>query len=326
MRIGVTGGRGFIGSYACEALAAAGHKVFAIDDQRDAVLEESPEGITDLWGDAGDAVLYTSFEPRLEAIVHAASPVGPVALLGTPGIVEEIVRTTATVARAAVRDGSRLLNISTSEVYGRPGRYHETDTLEIPARYSARDEYAVGKLAGERIVATAAQAGADTMTIRPFNVAGPRQSRRKGFVLPTFAEQALEGDPVTIFGDGHQERAFTAAEDVALYIVRAFELEPETWDGRPINVGNPRNQITIGDLARRVLTVTDKRLGREPDPATWRIRHTTGKEVHGPLYEEAIGTQKLPLIGEAEALGWRPRVDLETLIERTVAAKLRQPA
>jgi nucleoside-diphosphate-sugar epimerase len=144
--------------------------------------------------------------------------------------------------------------------------------------------------------------------VRPFNVAGPGQSASKGFVLPTFCEQALGGWPLTVFGSGEQERAFTAVWDVADFIGRyAWNSE---WDGRVFNLGNPANTTTILDLARRVLALSGRRENA--------YLLTTGQEVHGEDYAEADGFQKLPIIEEAQSLGWRPRYTLDDLIKATL--------
>lgn len=312
MRVMVSGGLGFIGSVVAEGFVRQGHHVIVVDDFSGNVVDGIND--TELWADSVTSPEFVTnavdlYRVRdLDLIVHAASPVGAVGVLARKGrIVPDIVGGTDNVVSLAERVGARVINVSTSEVYGRSGEYHEADPCKINAGYNARREYAVGKLAAEYAVAGS---GIDAVTIRPFNVAGPRQTSAKGFVLPTFCEQALAGEPVTVFGDGEQERAFTAVWDVASFIDTLIDHDDVTWSGETYNVGNPDNRTTIRELAARVL----RQCGRGPDA----IVHTDGNAVWGPDYAEADGFRKLPTIEYAQSLGWRPRHNLAALIRLTL--------
>lgn len=299
MRVVVTGGLGFIGSHVAERLLAEDHNVLVIDDGSGAVVRDLPCGVI-----RDDVRNIDIGHLRPDLIVHCASPVGAVGLLSLAGrIVSDIVSVTAHAATAAIQARCPLVNISSSEVYGFSGTYHERDSCIVPAKHSARLEYAVGKLAAEHAVI--GTPGLRSITVRPFNVAGPRQTRAKGFVLPTFVEQARAGAPLTVFGDGQQERSFTAVHDVVDFIVN---LRHGDFDGRVVNVGNDRNRTTVHALARHVI----RRLG-----STSYIEYTTGKAVHGDAYEEAEGHIKVPDTGRANLMGWHPRVDLDRLIMLT---------
>lgn len=300
MKVFVTGGLGFIGSFTCEHLRDLGHEVVAIDDLSSNVVT-GIDGVTTVVED----LRRVGFS-RADAVVHCASPVGAVALLhARASITQEIVDTTHYVAAHCASLGIPLVNISTSEVYGFSGEYHETDSLTVPDKHSARIEYAVGKTAGEHLLYGFKDLR--FISLRPFNVTGPRQTSAKGFVLPTFVEQAQAGDPLTVFEDGKQERAFTSVYDVARFIGRA--ITHRTFDRRAYNVGNPGNRTTINALAQRVLDLTG---------SDSTVIHTTGKAVHGEAYEEAEGRVKVPSIARANSVGWSPHDTLDQLIAKTI--------
>lgn len=307
MNILITGALGFIGSHLADAYIARGDNVTGIDNYSGHVVEKV-EGMRFRYGDVRTVLLKADMRPRrFDLVVHCASPVGAVALLERRSIVAEIVETTQAVLAYCRQNRVPLINISSSEVYGFSGVYHEGDDCVIPHQLSHRIQYAAGKLAAEHLVRTS---GLETLTVRPFNVAGPRQTSAKGFVIPTFVEQALAADPLTVFEGGFQERSFTAVWDVCDFILNARP----TVEGEVVNVGNPDNRTTVLDLAERVNDV----LGFSTE-----IVFTTGKEVHGPDYEEAKGVVKVPAIAVARGMGWEPRVGLDEMIART-ADEIRQ--
>lgn len=298
MRVLITGALGFIGSHLADAYAARGDTVTGIDNKSGNVLDTIP-GACVLIADVrhiDEAIL-----PVPDLVVHAASPVGAVALLARSSIVAEIIETTQAVIRYCQRHKLPLINISSSEVYGFSGVYRETNDCVVPHRLSHRLQYAAGKLAAEQLVRTSRLTA---MSIRPFNVAGPRQSRAKGFVIPTFCEQALAGEALTVFDGGYQERCPTAVWDVCEFIADADPGSAEV-----VNVGNPGNRTTVLELAEMVL---DAAGGGSVD-------FTSGRAVHGPAYEEAIGRVKVPDASLAMNLGWRPRIGLREMVERTLA-------
>lgn len=299
MKVFVTGGLGFIGSFTCEHLRDLGFEVVAIDDLSANVVSEI-DGVTVTINDLRE-VDYSS----ADCVVHCASPVGAVALLSQDSIVHEIADTTHHVASRCASLGIPMVNIATSEVYGFSGEYRESDSLTVPDKHSARIGYAVGKIAGEHILHGFKDLS--FTNIRPFNVTGPRQTSAKGFVLPTFVEQALAGDPLTVFEDGKQERAFTSVYDIARFIGRV--VTERTFDRRTFNVGNPENRTSIVGLAATVIAKTD---------STSEITFTTGKAVHGDAYEEAEGIVKVPNIARARSIGWTPHDSLYSLIQKTI--------
>jgi UDP-glucose 4-epimerase len=222
-------------------------------------------------------------------------------------ILRRIVDDTYAIADYAMEAGAKLCDVSTSEVYGggREGYCAEGDTMIIPPKVSARLEYAMGKLGGEIALMNLTRVtGLQATIVRPFNVSGPRQSDRGGFVVPRFVKQALAGDPLTVYADGKAVRAFTHVRDIAAGILLAMR---RGRSGEAYNVGNPANKTTIRELAERVIEVTE---------SDSRIDFVDPKELWGPLFEEA--NDKYPDATRAmEELGWKPRHGLDETIRET---------
>jgi nucleoside-diphosphate-sugar epimerase len=302
VRILITGALGFIGSHLADAYIAQGHDVIGVDNMSGNVVNEIDGMALTFHSDVATHLPVCAVDADL--VVHAASPVGAVALLSNDSIVAEIIESTQAVLRYCERVDATLINISSSEVYGFSGVYRETDPCVVPHRLTHRLQYAAGKLAAEQLARTSR---VPSITVRPFNVAGPRQTSAKGFVLPTFVEQAINGEPLTVFG-GAQQRSLTAVWDVVDFIVRATSGMVFNGKGCIVNVGNPANRTTVDDLAHRVIDILGSDSG---------IRYTDGKTVHGPQYEEAEGVIKIPDITLARSLGWEPRIGLDDMITRT---------
>ena len=312
MNVAVTGGLGFIGSHIVDGLLAAGHDVEIIDSMVAAVTDGREYDahprctvqratVRDFLDEGGD------FE-GFEWVIHAASPVGPAGILADQGrLGGEIVATAQAVAEACLEGGSALCTFSSAEVYGRSGLLGEDDAIRVPTHFNARIEYAIAKTLTEALSLNNRHRGLRAIVIRPFNVAGSRQSRAGGFVVPTFVQQALADEPLTVFAGGTQIRAFLAASDLSRFVVDHLDAAFES--GEPIfNLGNPENAISVWSLAERVVTL----LG-----SSSAIEHRDGREVHGPLYEEAESLEKLPVLRAAPAVGWRPGVGLDELILQT---------
>lgn len=310
----VTGGAGFIGAHLVERLLDdAKVHVCLVDDLSGVAF--SPNRMLESIQEDRPGHLDIHFQPieqfcprvRFDTIYHLASIVGPAAVLFRAGtIAESIVRSSYRTIRIAMASRARLVNVSTSEVYGGGvnGYCQEDTPRTFRGTATARQEYAAGKMAVEIAIQNlCAGRMLDAVTVRPFNVAGPRQSGRGGFVLPRFIAQAILNEPLTVFGDGQQVRAFTDARD----ITGALTLCAEKGErGSIYNVGNPNNRVTIDELADRVLEVTESTGGKCHINPYW---------VFGETYAEA--PDKFPDIDRIAALGWQPQYDLDETITAT---------
>ena len=314
MKILVTGGFGFIGSHLVERVAEDRRaSVSVVDD-----LSSSPLPLGQLLREFGalvkrldrylctveDYCAHHADEP-VDAIYHLASVVGPAGVLPHTGkIVRSIVDDTYAVVELALRHRARLVVVSTSEVYGGgvEGLCAEDMPKIVSPRSSARLEYAIGKLAAETVVINTCQASSlQACIVRPFNVAGPRQSGKGGFVLPRFVGRALKGLPLEVFGDGSQLRAFTHVRDIVSGLLLAME---RGQPGEVYNLGNPTNRCSIGELAEAVIRAT---------ASSSTILFVDPKKIFGPLYEEA--SDKFPDASKAMSrLGWQPITSLDETV------------
>lgn len=316
----VTGGFGFLGSHLVEKLLAEeGARVHVVDNLSTSPINVeayvrrlgSPPTLTyDLISieDYTKSLASTS-TPRFDEIFHLASVVGPVGVLAHAGqITRTITDDTYRVVDLVKATGARLCDVSTSEVYGggRDGYCSENDSKIITPKVSVRLEYAVAKLACEVALMNMTKVSdMFAVIIRPFNIAGPRQATKGGFVLPRFIRQALAGEPITVYGDGKMIRAFTHVSDVADGIILALRRGTR---GQAYNIGNPANKTTILDLARRVVAIAQ---------SSSAVQSVDPKALFGPLFEEA--NDKFPDSDLASReLGWTPRYTLDEIIRSSL--------
>lgn len=315
-RILVTGGFGFLGSHLIELLTASAEtQVHVVDNLStnplplEVLLKELRHPVNLSYTIDNVAQFSRSFDGEpFDEIYHLASVVGPAGVLPHAGnISASIVNDTMAVVNLALRSNAKLVDVSTSEVYGggQEGFCSEEMPKIVPPKISARLEYAVGKLAAETsLLNLCTVKGLDARIVRPFNVSGPRQSGKGGFVLPRFIGQAMATENITVFGDGTQIRAFTHVKDIAAGILCAMQ------NGRPgsvYNIGNPSNRCSILELAQEVLAVTG---------STSKIVFVDPKQIYGPLYEEA--NDKFPDASKSiTELSWKPQHERRRAIEDT---------
>lgn len=313
-RILVTGGFGFLGGHLVEELVKEpANRVHVVDN-----LSTSPMDFEEYLAEIGrprnltyslcdvEEFSRTADQFEFDQIYHLASVVGPAGVLPYAGrIVQLVVNDTYRLMDLAQRWQAKLLDVSTSEVYGggQNGRCSESYPKIVPAQVTVRLEYAVAKMASETaILNTCAVSPLKATIVRPFNIAGPRQSGRGGFVLPRFIAQSLRNEPITVFGAGEQVRAFTHVKEVADGVIRAME---RGRSGEAYNLGNPENRITILELAQQVIQLTGSRS---------EITFVDPREIYGPLYAEA--SDKYPDATRARnELGWSPKYDVGRVIQ-----------
>jgi nucleoside-diphosphate-sugar epimerase len=310
----VTGGLGFVGSFMSEAFVRRGDKVTIVDSCVSSVVEaedlDIPAGSMEFAAESvEDYLLKRESLDDFDMVVHCASYVGPASILQYSGqLGPAIVNTTSRVIEKCIEADIPLVNFSSAEIYGKSGILQEDGDIRVPPYFNPRIEYALGKLTAESMCINSKDRGLRSATIRPFNVAGPRQSRYGGFVMPTFVQQAIQGRPMTVFATGKQKRAFLSVTDLCRFVTDHLD-DAAFANPKVYNVGNPGNTTEIYGLAERIKEMT----GSESD-----ITYADATKIYGPQYEEAESFEKLPEIKNAAALGWAPQVTLDELIEETI--------
>jgi UDP-glucose 4-epimerase len=261
MRVLITGGAGFVGSHLVDACVARGDVVVVVDDlstgRRENIEAHIAAGRVRFFeGKAEDpAVIGPAFE-GVELVYHLAAAVGVFQILAHPlaSIRTNLDASSAVFERAAAR-GIRTLFTSTSEVYGKnvaDALKEDDDTIYGPTRVH-RWLYAVSKATDEFLaLAHHQELGLPVTVVRLFNTTGPRQTGAYGMVVPRFVRQAMEGKPLTVYGDGDQMRCFTNVHDVVAALMVLTDTPAAI--GQVVNVGNPR-EISIRDLAALVCEI-----------------------------------------------------------------------
>ena len=309
----ITGGFGFIGTTLVELLLKEEDAhIHVVDNMSTSpvVLDHFLSSISNKDNLSYDLISVQDFFLHKQSkvwneIYHLASPVGPAGVLQHSGnMVRDVINDTYLLIDYCIKHNSRLVDISSSEIYGggQSGFCPENTPKIVPAVTTVRLEYAIAKLAAETaIINNCRTNGLNASIVRPFNVAGPRQSPKGGFVLPRFIQQATQNLPITVFGDGSALRAFTHVHDMSTGIIQTMR---KGKNGEAYNIGNPENKTSIGELAKLVKSLLN---------SSSEIINIDGKEIYGPTYEEA--NDKFPDSSKAQDnLEWKPLFDIETVI------------
>ena len=315
MRVLITGGAGFIGSHLAEALLAARHEVYVLDD----LSTGSIDNIAHLKARPGfhytiDTVfndpLVAELVDRAEVIFHLAAAVGVKLIVQEPvHTIETNVHGTEVILRHAAKKKKLVFIASTSEVYGKSTAvpFHEDADLVMGATTRHRWAYACSKALDEFLaLAYWKEKKLPVIIVRFFNTVGPRQTGQYGMVVPTFVQQALAGEPMTVFGDGKQSRSFTYVGDVVGALLQLM-VEPRAI-GQVFNIGNPE-EVTIVELANRIKEVTGS-------------KSVIVKVPYDQAYEAGFEDmpRRVPDLTKIRALiGYEPRVDLAAIIRAVVA-------
>lgn len=298
----VTGGAGFLGSHLCERLLDEGMEVVCIDN----LLTGSLSNIEHLIGRDGfafvkyDVTNFLHVEGQVRFVLHFASPASPIDYLELPIQTLKVGSLGTHKALGLAKDKrARFLLASTSEVYGDPLVHpqHESYWGNVNP-VGPRGVYDEAKRFAEAMtMAYHRYHGVDTRIVRIFNTYGPRMRARDGRVVPTFINQALAGQPLTVYGDGSQTRSFCFVTDLIDGIVRL--LFSEITD--PVNIGNPA-EMSVLDFARAVQAATGNQVTIE------------SREL--PVDDPRV---RQPDISVARSrLGWSPRVALEEGLRETI--------
>lgn len=309
MRILVTGAAGFLGSHLCEYLLNKNHQVIGMDN----FITGSPDNLAHLAGRDGfqfirhDVSDFIFAPGKIDAVLHFASPASPnpASPYGYTNLPIQTMKAgalgthnTLGVARA---HRARYLLASTSEIYGDPLEHPQKETYWGHVDpIGVRSVYDEAKRFAEAL--TMAYHGyhkLDTRIVRIFNTYGPRMRLDDGRVVPNFIQQALRGEPLTIYGDGTQTRSFCFVDDLVEGIYRLL-LSDQHY---PVNIGNP-TETSILEFAETINRITNNYAGIEMRPA---LRLGDDPQRRRPDITRA-----------KEILSWEPKVRLQAGIERTI--------
>ena len=302
-RVLVTGGAGFLGSFLCERLLAEGCDVICVDNfytgtKRNIIhLLENP--FFELIRHDITFPLYL----EVDEIYNLACPASPIHYQNDPVQTTKVnVHGSINMLGLAKRLQAKILQASTSEVYGDPAVHPQTETYWGNVNcIGIRSCYDEGKRCAETLFFDYhRQHRVNIRVVRIFNTYGPRMHPNDGRVVSNFIIQALDNQDITVFGEGGQTRSFCFVEDLIDGLIRMMNA-PDDFIG-PVNIGNP-NEFTILDLAEKVISLTG----------------STSKIVHQPLPEDDP-LQRQPNIDLAkERLGWAPKTQLDEGLARTIA-------
>ena len=315
MHILITGGAGFIGSHLTDALLNRGDSVSVLDNLSTGSIEnvqrlqEHPR-FSFTHGAIDDSPALDRLAGRADAIVHLAAAVGVQLVLERPTqTIETNVLGTHALLAAARRYGCHTLIASTSEVYGKSEAlpFSEDDDLILGPPSRTRWVYAATKLLDEFLALAAHQEFGLPLTImRLFNVVGPRQTGRFGMVLPRFVNQALRGQPLTVYGDGTQTRCFCHVSDIVRAMVAL--LGQTTTSGQIYNIGS-NHELTIRELAEQIVDRTN---------STSSIRYLPYDQAYSAGFEDM--RRRVPDISKiGAAIGWTPTHLLPKILDDMIA-------
>ena len=305
----VTGGAGFLGSHLCEALLQRGHRVVCIDNLETGSLANI-EHLRDEAFDFRhhDVTLHIEVAERVDFVYHLAALASPIDYMRLPlhSLKVGSYGTHHALGLAKFKR-ARFLLASTSEVYGDPqvhpqaeGYWGHVNPIGPRGVYDEAKRYAEALT-----MAYYRQQGVDTSIVRIFNTYGPRMRPNDGRAIPNFLRQALDREPLTIYGDGSQTRSFCYVDD----LIRGLILLAESGEHLPVNVGNP-GEYSILELAEAVLRETG----------------SSSQIAFEALPEDDPQVRQPDITRARELLGWEPAIELDDGLRRTLASLGREPA
>ena len=303
----VTGGAGFLGSHLCDALVSAGYRVVCVDNLETGSLQN----VEHLRGDSfvfvnHDITTHLEIDEPVDVVYHLAALASPIDYLRQPLHSLKVGSYgTHNALGLAKFKRARFLLASTSEVYGDPEVHPQPETYWGHVNpIGPRGVYEEAKRYAEALtMAYHGQQGVDTAIVRIFNTYGNRMRSHDGRAIPTFMRQAVENEPLTVFGDGSQTRSFCYVDD----LIRGLHLLAESGEHLPVNIGNP-SEYTLLELAQTVLDVTGS-----PSEIVFEALPVDDPKVRQPDITRA-----------RQLLGWEPQVSLEDGLRRMLQANSRE--
>lgn len=311
MRVLVTGGAGFIGSHLCEALVARGDQVFVLDDLSTGRFEniEHLDTVETVVDTTINQEIVRDLVREVDVVYHLAATVGVQLVVNEPvRTIVNNIRGTETVLEEACRYRRKLLITSTSEVYGKGSRetFGEEDDRVLGPTHRHRWCYAASKAIDEFLALAYWREKRHPVTIvRLFNTVGPRQTGRYGMVIPNFVRQALQNEPVTVFGDGQQTRCFTYVGDVVPALMKL--MDASDTNGEVYNIGSTM-KTSMEELAKRVIARTG---------STSEIVFVPYEKAYGEGYEDM--RHREPCLKKIhDAIGYDPKTTLDQILDNVI--------
>jgi UDP-glucose 4-epimerase len=311
----ITGGAGFIGSHLAEALLLRGDRVIILDDLSTGSVDNlrhlRANGPLECFFDSVmNRHLLAEVIDESEVVYHLAAAVGVRRIIESPvRTIETNVKGTELVLEAAAKKKKLVFIASTSEVYGKNNKvpFCEDDDTILGPTVKARWSYASSKALDEFLaLAYWKEKKLPVVIGRLFNTAGPRQTGRYGMVLPTFVSQALDGQPLTVFGTGKQSRCFGYVGDVVKAILKLMDTDRAV--GQVVNIGNDA-EISIEDLASLV---------KERTESASPIQFISYDQAYEPGFEDMA--RRVPSLEKLVQLtGFRPSMPLSVIIDKVAA-------
>ena len=314
MKVLITGGAGFIVSHLADACIARGDEVCILDDLSTGNLENllavaKHPRFHSVIGSVHDTNLVGELIDGCDVVFHLAAAVGVKLIVESPvHTIATNVHGTEVVLAEASRQRKRVLITSTSEVYGLSENlpFREDGNLVLGATTHGRWSYACSKAIDEFLaLAYWREKKLPVVIARLFNTVGPRQIGRYGMVVPTLVAQALDGEPLTVYGNGQQTRCFAAIGDVVDALLRLMD-HPDTA-GEVFNIGS-QEEISIRNLAERILEITG---------SSSRIVHIPYREAYAEGFEDM--PRRVPDTSKAgRVIGWRAHQSLDEILRAVV--------
>src|SRR5579862_796163 len=315
MRVLITGGAGFIGSHLAERLLERGDEVMVMDNLSTGSMEnirslKSYDRMHYFLEPIENRQLLAELVDEADVIFHLAAAVGVRLIVESPvRTIETNVNGTQLVLEAACKKRKLVFNASTSEVYGKSARvpFGEDDDLVLGPTSRGRWSYAASKALDEFLALSYwKEKKLPVIVVRLFNTVGPRQTGRYGMVLPNFVKQALDNEPIRVYGNGQQSRCFCDVRDTVEGLIRLMDTDRAI--GEVVNVGNTE-EITIEALAERV-----KQRANSSSP----IEFIPYDQAYEPGFEDMM--RRVPCVDKLHSLtGFRPATPLNEIIDRVIA-------
>jgi len=301
-RVLITGGAGFLGSHLCDRFLGEDYEVICMDNLITGDMRNVEHLFSNKWFhfEQRDVTEYIHVVGKLDAVLHFASPASPIDYLELPIQTLKVGSLGTHKALGLARaKGARFLLASTSECYGDPLVHPQPEDYWGNVNpVGPRGVYDEAKRFAEAItMAYHRFHGVDTKIVRIFNTFGPRMRLRDGRAIPAFMSQALQGEPLTIFGDGSQTRSFGYVSDLVRGLVALVEADFHT----PMNIGNPR-EMSVGELAETIL----------------KLSGSSSKIVYQDLPEDNPKVRQPDISLARKVLGWNPEVEVEDGLRRTL--------